>query len=194
MKSGPFLFFTRNRTTMLTVAQLAPIKDRDPYLYETLTKLVASVNASSQAAGVDPPLPLPRPRRSPRSTCKPPMAGSTSPSPTHRTRAPVSSTSPSPTPRPRSIRRASTSWAPRATCICSSAIRRSTGAPIRNTSVRSHPRPSPLARRPQPSQAAARPAPLRSLQRQRRSAQRPVRGGNGFGTNPGSRITRQTIL
>jgi hypothetical protein len=39
---------------MLTVAQLAPIKDRDPYLYETLTKIVASVNATSQRAGVDP--------------------------------------------------------------------------------------------------------------------------------------------
>jgi hypothetical protein len=46
---------------MLTVAQLAPIKDRDPYLYETLTKIVASVNATSQAAGVDPSTPSPAP-------------------------------------------------------------------------------------------------------------------------------------
>ncbi|MGB7626142.1 MAG: hypothetical protein WBL75_05740, partial [Candidatus Acidiferrum sp.] len=47
--------------TMLTVAQLAPIKDRDPYLYETLTKIVASVNATSQSAGVDPSTPAPAP-------------------------------------------------------------------------------------------------------------------------------------
>jgi hypothetical protein len=46
---------------MLTVAQLAPIKDRDPYLYETLTKIVSSVNATSQAAGVDPSTPAPAP-------------------------------------------------------------------------------------------------------------------------------------
>jgi hypothetical protein len=46
---------------MLTVAQLAPIKNRDPYLYETLTKIVASVNAASQAAGVDPATPAPAP-------------------------------------------------------------------------------------------------------------------------------------
>ena len=38
---------------MLTVAQLAPLKDRDPYLYETLTKIVSAVNSASQAAGVD---------------------------------------------------------------------------------------------------------------------------------------------
>ncbi len=46
---------------MLTVAQLAPLKDRDPYLYETLVKLVASVNATSQRAGVDPSTPAPAP-------------------------------------------------------------------------------------------------------------------------------------
>jgi hypothetical protein len=46
---------------MLTVAQLAPLKDRDPYLYETLTKIVASVNATSQRAGVDPSTPAPAP-------------------------------------------------------------------------------------------------------------------------------------
>src|SRR5207237_60273 len=44
---------------MLTVAQLAPLKDRDPYLYETLVKIVASVNATSQRAGVDPSTPSP---------------------------------------------------------------------------------------------------------------------------------------
>src|SRR5258705_10583854 len=47
---------------MLTVAQLAPLKDRDPYLYETLVKIVASVNATSQRAGVDPSTPAPAPR------------------------------------------------------------------------------------------------------------------------------------
>src|SRR5260370_4114467 len=46
---------------MLTVAQLAPLKDRDPYLYETLVKIVASVNATSQRAGVDPSTPPPAP-------------------------------------------------------------------------------------------------------------------------------------
>lgn len=46
---------------MLTVAQLAPIKDRDPYLYETLAKIVASVNSTSQRAGVDPSTPAPAP-------------------------------------------------------------------------------------------------------------------------------------
>jgi hypothetical protein len=46
---------------MLTVAQLAPIKDRDPYLYETLVKIVSSVNATSQRAGVDPSTPAPAP-------------------------------------------------------------------------------------------------------------------------------------
>ena len=46
---------------MLTIAQLAPLKDRDPYLYETLVKIVASVNATSQRAGVDPSTPAPAP-------------------------------------------------------------------------------------------------------------------------------------
>ena len=46
---------------MLTVAQLAPLKDRDPYLYETLTKIVSAVNATSQNAGVDPATPSPAP-------------------------------------------------------------------------------------------------------------------------------------
>jgi hypothetical protein len=46
---------------MLTVAQLAPLKDRDPYLYETLTKIVSAVNATSQRAGVDPSTPSPAP-------------------------------------------------------------------------------------------------------------------------------------
>ena len=40
---------------MLTVSQLAPLKSSDPYLYETLTKIVAAVNAASQSSGVDPP-------------------------------------------------------------------------------------------------------------------------------------------
>jgi len=46
---------------MLTIAQLAPLKDRDPYLYETLVKIVASVNSTSQRAGVDPSAPAPAP-------------------------------------------------------------------------------------------------------------------------------------
>ncbi len=46
---------------MLTVSQIAPLKDRDPYLYKTLTKIVASVNATSQRAGVDPATPAPAP-------------------------------------------------------------------------------------------------------------------------------------
>src|SRR5881296_1870706 len=44
-------FWTR---FVLTVAQLAPLKDRDPYLYETLVKIVSALNATSQRAGVDP--------------------------------------------------------------------------------------------------------------------------------------------
>jgi hypothetical protein len=46
---------------MLTIAQLAPLKDRDPYLYETLTRIVSAVNATSQRAGVDPSVPAPAP-------------------------------------------------------------------------------------------------------------------------------------
>src|SRR4029077_9866268 len=46
---------------MLTLAQLAPLKDRDPYLYETLTRIVSAVNATSQRAGVDPSVPAPAP-------------------------------------------------------------------------------------------------------------------------------------
>src|SRR5258708_2106391 len=46
---------------MLTVAQLAPLKDRDPYLYETLTRIVSAVNAASQRAGVDPSVSAPAP-------------------------------------------------------------------------------------------------------------------------------------
>src|SRR5258707_12300967 len=46
---------------MLTIAQLAPIKDRDPYLYETLSKIVSAVNATSARSGVDPATPAPAP-------------------------------------------------------------------------------------------------------------------------------------
>jgi len=38
---------------MLTVAQLAPMKDRDPYLYETLVKIVSAVNAASQEGDLE---------------------------------------------------------------------------------------------------------------------------------------------
>jgi hypothetical protein len=37
------------------------MKDRDPYLYETLVKIVSAVNATSQHAGVDPSTPSPAP-------------------------------------------------------------------------------------------------------------------------------------
>lgn len=46
---------------MLTIAQLAPLKNRDPYLYETLTNIVSAVNSTSQRAGVDPSTPAPAP-------------------------------------------------------------------------------------------------------------------------------------
>lgn len=46
---------------MLTVAQLAPVKTKDPYLYETLVKIVGAVNSTSQNAGVDPATPAPAP-------------------------------------------------------------------------------------------------------------------------------------
>ena len=46
---------------MLTVSQLAPLKARDPYLYETLAKIVSAVNAASSNAGVDPANPSPAP-------------------------------------------------------------------------------------------------------------------------------------
>ena len=35
---------------MLNPAQLADIKDRDPYLYETLTQIVAAVNGRNEIA------------------------------------------------------------------------------------------------------------------------------------------------
>jgi hypothetical protein len=46
---------------MLTVAQLAPLKDKDAYLYETLVKIVSAVNATSANAGVDPSQASPAP-------------------------------------------------------------------------------------------------------------------------------------
>ena len=46
---------------MLTVAQLAPLRNRDPYLYETLVRIVSAVNSTSQRAGVDPSTPAPAP-------------------------------------------------------------------------------------------------------------------------------------
>jgi hypothetical protein len=42
---------------VLTVAQLAPLKHRDPYLYETLAKIVSALNTTSQRAGIDPTAP-----------------------------------------------------------------------------------------------------------------------------------------
>ena len=46
---------------MLTVAQLAPLKNQNAYLYETLVRIVAAVNSASQSAGVDPANPSPAP-------------------------------------------------------------------------------------------------------------------------------------
>ena len=39
---------------MLTIQQLAKLKSRDPYLYESLRQIVAAVNALGRATGVDP--------------------------------------------------------------------------------------------------------------------------------------------
>src|SRR5436305_63095 len=39
---------------MLNVPQLAQIKSRDPYVYESLKQLIAAVNAIGRATGVDP--------------------------------------------------------------------------------------------------------------------------------------------
>lgn len=46
---------------MLTIAQIAPLKNRDPYLYETLAQIVSAVNSTSQRAGVDSSTPSPAP-------------------------------------------------------------------------------------------------------------------------------------
>src|SRR5712691_5532720 len=48
---------------MLNIAQLAPIKDRDPYLYESLTKIVSAVNALGNKAGLDARAPAAAPAR-----------------------------------------------------------------------------------------------------------------------------------
>ncbi len=47
---------------MLTISQLAPLKTESPYLYETLSKLISAVNATSQHAGVDSVTPSPAPQ------------------------------------------------------------------------------------------------------------------------------------
>ncbi len=39
---------------MLTVQQIAKLKSRDPYLYESLRQIIAAVNALGRATGVDP--------------------------------------------------------------------------------------------------------------------------------------------
>jgi len=48
------------------ISQDVPSEERDPYLYETLTKIVSAVNAASANSGVDPANPSPAP---------PPIAG-----------------------------------------------------------------------------------------------------------------------
>jgi len=39
---------------MLTIAQLAQVKARDPYVYESLRQIVSAINALGRATGVDP--------------------------------------------------------------------------------------------------------------------------------------------
>ena len=39
---------------MLNIPQLAQIKGRDPYLYESLKQVVGAVNSIGRATGVDP--------------------------------------------------------------------------------------------------------------------------------------------
>jgi len=39
---------------MLTIAQIAPLKSRDPYLYESLVKIIQAVNSLGQQVGSDP--------------------------------------------------------------------------------------------------------------------------------------------
>lgn len=46
---------------MLSIAQLAPIKARDPYLHEALVRIVSAVNAAGQKAGLDSQAPMPAP-------------------------------------------------------------------------------------------------------------------------------------
>jgi hypothetical protein len=46
---------------MLSIAQLAPIKNRDPYLHESLVQIVRAINAVGLKAGLDPHGPLPAP-------------------------------------------------------------------------------------------------------------------------------------
>src|SRR2546425_12122350 len=54
---------SRVTSSMLNIAQLAPIKDRDPYLYESLTKIAAAVNALGNKAGLDAQAPAAAPAR-----------------------------------------------------------------------------------------------------------------------------------
>src|SRR5580658_4225269 len=46
---------------MLNIPQLAQIKGRDPYLYESLTQVVHAVNSIGRATGVDPSGPIAAP-------------------------------------------------------------------------------------------------------------------------------------
>jgi len=75
---------------MLTVAQLAPLKDKDPYLYETLTKIVSAVNATSQNAAWTRRRPRRRLHRSLRCRCRQQTGGLTCPLQIPRHRGPGS--------------------------------------------------------------------------------------------------------
>lgn len=46
---------------MLTIAQIAPLKSRDPYLYETLVQIVNSINLTAKQSGISPTGSLPTP-------------------------------------------------------------------------------------------------------------------------------------
>ncbi len=131
---------------MLQIGQLAQIKSESTYIYEALTQIVSGVNAVGLATGVDP-----------SGTIDPPETiGSlsvvaadgifdlaiTDNSAVRRGIFILRSQ----TPHPRSASPACISWAARATCVSRWAIRRSTGARIRNIWDRIPPRQSRSAR------------------------------------------------
>src|SRR5271156_5694019 len=180
---------------MLTVAQLAPIKDRDPYLYETLTKIVAAVNATSQSAGVDSSTPSPAP--SPIASVMVQASNGW---------FDISITDPSPS-RPGLFYFAESDTAPSFNTprVYFMGASRNLYTQLGNQTLywRAYSQyvgslPSaPVAFGSPPTAVAGGgstgPTPLPSTG----SGVLPngqVRGGNGFGVNPGSRVVRQTVL
>src|SRR5271169_5559713 len=162
---------------MLTVAQLAPIKDRDPYLYETLTKIVASVNATSQAAGVDPSTPAPAPTADP-SNARPGLFYFAESDTTPAFNSPRVYFMGASRNLYLQLGNQTLYWR-----AYSQYVGSLPSAPITFGSP-----PTAVA-----GGGSTGPTPLPSSG----SGVLPngqVRGGNGFGINPGSRITRQTIL